>query len=165
MVSFPAVRQGIAHENRGDGLRAWNVESVSRTILRVSLPMTGTSMPRYGGRVLVICRFDVADPEVPEFLNQVERALELLTSCQGCVGAELARATEDVASYVLSMRFESLRAYRRAMSGIEVREHMVPLLSRARVDEHAVHECVLTASDGRSERRASVLTEGSGPIS
>lgn len=112
----------------------------------------------------MLCRFDVSDSEAPEFLDQAERALGLLTARPGCVGGELARATEDSASYVLSVRFESVAAYRRAMSGVEVREHVIPLLSRARVDQHAAHEVALTAEGGRTHRHPSVLAEDAGTV-
>lgn len=107
--------------------------------------------------MLLICRFDIRAVDAPEFMDHAEHALRLLTAQTGCVGGELARATEDSESWVLSVRFDSIVAYRRAMSGFEIREHVIPLLSRARDEGTATHELIVTAAEGGTERHPSIL--------
>ena len=109
--------------------------------------------------MLLLCRFDVPDDDAAEFTARAENALRLLTAQPGCTGGELCRATEDSTSWVLSVRFESVAAYRRSMSGFEVREQVIPLLSEARVDQPAAHEFVVTATGGTTERQVSMLAK------
>nr|BFF00448.1 hypothetical protein GCM10020241_21230 [Streptoalloteichus tenebrarius] len=78
--------------------------------------------------------------------------------------ARLGRATEDPARWVLVVEFESVVAYRRALSPFPVREHVVPLLSEALTDEASVLEVVAAASGGSVERRESLLAADSGSV-
>ncbi len=114
--------------------------------------------------MLLLCRFDVSESEAEDFLASADRALALLTACAGCSGGELARAMEDPASWVLTVRFESVVAYRRALSGFEVREHVIPFLSRARVDVESAHETALTAEGGETRRHTSLLAKDAGTV-
>lgn len=109
--------------------------------------------------MLLLCRFDVPAERISGFLDDAERALTLLTGRPGCLGGELARATEEADTWVLTIRFESVVAYRRAMSGFEVREHVIPFLSTARVEQPAAYELVITAADGVAGRHASLLAK------
>ncbi|WP_187352053.1 antibiotic biosynthesis monooxygenase family protein [Allosaccharopolyspora coralli] len=114
--------------------------------------------------MLLLCRFDVTEAEVDEFVDSADRALALLTARDGCLGGELARAIEEPATWVLTIRFESVVAYRRALSGFEVREHVIPLLSRARVDVQSAHETALTAEGGATHRHTSLLAKDAGTV-
>jgi hypothetical protein len=60
---------------------------------------------------------------------------------------------------VLVVRFDSVHAYRRALSPFPVREHVVPLLSQARTDGPAAFETLLSAEDGAVAEHASLLAE------
>lgn len=112
---------------------------------------------RYVGTMLLLCRFEVSDESKTQFLDRAEHALRLLTTQDGCIDGELARATEKDESWVLVVRFDSVAAYRHAMSAFEVRESVIPLLSEARIEESAVHESAVTATDGDVRRHASML--------
>jgi len=107
--------------------------------------------------VLLVCRFRVSDPET--FTARVKRALELLTAQKGCHKGTLARSTDEDDRWVLTVEFESVVAYRRAMSPFPVREHVVPLLSEALTDEPAMYEPTLTSADGEVEEHTSLLAE------
>lgn len=63
--------------------------------------------------------------------------------------------------WVLTVRFTTVDAYRRALSPFEVREHVVPLLSEAETDEPATYESLLTASGGEATPHASLLADPS----
>jgi quinol monooxygenase YgiN len=112
--------------------------------------------------VLLICRFDVSPESDAEFLVRARRALTLLTSAPGCVHGELGRAIERPGRWVLSVRFTSVVAYRRALSPFEVREHVVPLLSEALADEPATYETLAEARDGTVTEHTSLLSTDRG---
>ncbi len=105
--------------------------------------------------MLLVCRFRVSDPET--FTSRVRRALELLTAQPGCRKGTLARSTDEDDRWVLTVEFESVVAYRRAMSPFPVREHVIPLLSEALTDEPAMYEPTLTSTGGEVEEHTSVL--------
>ncbi|MFD5824821.1 antibiotic biosynthesis monooxygenase family protein [Lentzea sp. NPDC060358] len=107
--------------------------------------------------MLLVCRFRVSDPE--SFTTRVEEALKLLTAQPGCLRGTLARSTDADDRWVLTVEFESVVAYRRAMSPFPVREHVVPLLSEALTDEPALYEPALTSVGGQVEEHTSLLAE------
>ena len=113
---------------------------------------------RLAGGVLLVCRF--AEPaDVPGFGARVRRALELLTAAPGCLGGEAGRAVDDPGRWVLTVRFASVDAYRRALSPFPVREHVVPLLSEALADEPATFETLVEAAAGAAIERASLRAD------
>jgi hypothetical protein len=63
---------------------------------------------------------------------------------------------------VLTVRFASVVAYRRALSPFDVREHVVPLLSEALVDEPATYETLAEARDGAVTEHSSLLASDKG---
>lgn len=103
------------------------------------------------------CRFSVREADATVFAERARRALALLTAQPGCTGGELGRSTEEADRWVLTVRFESVVAYRRAMSPFEVREHVVPLLSSALTDEPAAYETTALAVDGTVTELTSLL--------
>ncbi|GHH59914.1 antibiotic biosynthesis monooxygenase family protein [Lentzea cavernae] len=107
--------------------------------------------------MLLVCRFRVSDPET--FIVRAEQALALLTAQPGCLKGTLARSTDEDDRWVLTVEFESVVAYRRAMSPFPVREHVIPLLSEALTDEPAMYEPTLTSADGQVETHTSVLAQ------
>ena len=112
--------------------------------------------------MLLICRFDVPAGDSAgeaELRARARTALELLTARPGCRGGELGRAIEEPDCWVLTVRFDSVDAYRRALSPFPVREHVVPLLAQARTDAPATFETLLAAAGGDVEERASLLAD------
>jgi quinol monooxygenase YgiN len=109
--------------------------------------------------VLLVCRFAVPAAEAPAFRDRVRRALELLTAAPGCLGGQAGRAVDDPDRWVLTVRFRSVDAYRRALSPFPVRELVVPLLSEALADEPATYEVLLDAADGAATERSSLRAE------
>jgi len=109
-------------------------------------------------RVLLVCRFVVlADAEA--FAARIRRALELLTAAPGCLGGEAGRAVDDPDRWVLTVRFTSVDAYRRALSPFPVREHVIPLLSEALADEPATYEVLVDAAGGAATEHTSLRAE------
>ncbi|AUS80073.1 antibiotic biosynthesis monooxygenase [Actinoalloteichus sp. AHMU CJ021] len=114
--------------------------------------------------MLMICPFDVPDSERIRFAERAELALRLLSEQAGCLDARLARATEDARRWVLVARFESVTAYRRALSPFEVREHVVPLLAEALPAESAVYEVLVEGEGGTVTRSDSLLADDAGTV-
>ncbi len=100
--------------------------------------------------MLLVCRF-VVPTGADDFATRVRRALELLTAAPGCLGGAAGRAVDDPDRWVLTVRFASVDAYRRALSPFPVREHVVPLLSEALADEPATFETLVTATAGHAD--------------
>ena len=111
-----------------------------------------------GRCVLLVCRFAVPAAD-DAFAERLRRALELLTAAPGCLGGEAGRSVDDPDRWVLTVRFASVDAYRRALRPFPVREHVVPLLSEALADEPATYEVLLEAVDGAATQRASLRAE------
>ncbi|GGM82921.1 hypothetical protein GCM10012275_61840 [Longimycelium tulufanense] len=114
--------------------------------------------------MLLVCRFTVPESDVERFTARAHTALELLTAQPGCRGGRLCRATEDAEGWLLAVEFESMAAYRRALSPFEVREHVVPLLSEAATDEPAAYEVLGEAVGGHVEQRTSLLARDAGTV-
>ncbi|HSL06504.1 MAG TPA: antibiotic biosynthesis monooxygenase family protein [Pseudonocardiaceae bacterium] len=107
--------------------------------------------------MILICRF-VIDPYRAEgFLTRARRALGLLTAQRGCLGGQLGRSPDDITRWVLAVQFESVAAYRRALSPFDVREHVVPLLSEALTGEPGSYEVLAAAQDGAVTDHGSLL--------
>ena len=109
--------------------------------------------------MLLVCRFAVDPADAPAFLARGRRALELLTAAEGALDGRLGRAVDDPGRWVLSVRFTSVDAYRRALSPFPVREHVIPLLSEALADEPATYETLVTATAGHIEERPTLRAE------
>lgn len=114
--------------------------------------------------MLLLCRFAVDPADAEAFAARADRALELLTAQPGCLDGQLCRSTDAEDRWVLLARFDSVVGYRRAMSPFAVREHMIPLLSEAIVDEPAGYEVRSEAVDGVVEHRVSLVAEDAGTV-
>lgn len=110
--------------------------------------------------MLIVCRFTVSTsgPTPIDLLPRARRALELLTAAAGCRGGELGRAVDDPDCWVLTVRFTSVDAYRRALSPFEVREQVVPLLAEAD-PEISTFETLVEATGGEAVAHQSLRAE------
>lgn len=111
--------------------------------------------------MLLICRFTVEPAEAGAFVTRARRALSLLTAQPGCLGGQLGRAPDEVIRWVLVVRFDSVVAYRRALSPFDVREHVIPLLSEALTSEPGGYEVLASAERGTVTGHGSLLAGGS----
>ncbi|WP_232662924.1 antibiotic biosynthesis monooxygenase family protein [Pseudonocardia sp. TRM90224] len=105
--------------------------------------------------MLLVCRFVPTDPAA--FQERAQRALELLTAAPGCDGGELGRSVDEPEQWVLTARFATVDAYRRALSPFPVREHVVPLLSEALADSSSTYETLVSATNGEATTHPSLL--------
>jgi hypothetical protein len=107
--------------------------------------------------LLLICHFVVGADDADRFVTRAHRALGLLTAQPGCSGGRLGRSPDEVTRWVLVVRFDSVVAYRRALSPFEIREHVIPLLSEALTTEPAGYEVLASADGGTVTDHASLL--------
>lgn len=110
--------------------------------------------------MLAIIRFD-APRDREAFLAQGELALGALSRCDGFLGGELARSTDEPQTWVLCTRWANVGSYRRALSVYDVKLHATPFMYQAR-DEVSGFEPVLSADrTGATSRVRTDLAEDS----
>jgi quinol monooxygenase YgiN len=110
--------------------------------------------------VLVVTRYEVPAAEQAAFLELARAALEALAARPGCAGGRVGRSVDQPDLWTLTTTWESVGAYRRALSAPEVKTRAVPLMYRA-LNEPGAYEDLLTWSPlaGLAEH-ASALADG-----
>ena len=91
--------------------------------------------------MLVVNRFRVSPEAAADLRNQLEEAQALLATKPGYVDGTLGRNLDEPDLWVLTTRWDSVGAYRRALSSYDVKLAAVPTLSRA-LDEPSAYEVV-----------------------
>lgn len=102
------------------------------------------------GEWIVVMRYQVDDSA--QFRSDAAAAARALAGCDGCLGVDVARASDDPTQWIVTARWESVGAYRRALSSYDVKLRAVPFLSRA-IDEPTAFE-VLFGIDDRGEHES-----------
>jgi quinol monooxygenase YgiN len=90
--------------------------------------------------VLVVNRFHVPS-DADAFRTQLEAAHTVLAAQRGYVDGVIGRNLDQPELWVLTTRWESVGAYRRALSTYDVKIAAVPTLSRT-LDEPSAYEVV-----------------------
>ena len=96
-------------------------------------------------------RFTVPEEESAQFVERAEAAVAAFAGRPGFLRGRVARAVDDPGEWVLTTEWEGIGAYRRSLSGYDVKVHAAPLLATSR-DEPSAYE-VLSATDGADVRR------------
>jgi hypothetical protein len=89
--------------------------------------------------VFVVIRFRVDQAGQTEFVRRLESAVEVLSRQKGFVAARTGRNADDPELLALSMEWDTIGSYRRALSPYEVKLAAVPLLSEA-IDEPTAYD-------------------------
>jgi heme oxygenase (mycobilin-producing) len=117
--------------------------------------------------VLVVTRFAVPEADGDGFADQARAALGALAARPGYRRGHLGRAVDDPTSWLLLTEWDGVGAYRRALSGYDVRVTAVPLLALGQPEPGAFE--VLSTVDhagadlgGRSDRAADAGSTGPG---
>jgi hypothetical protein len=98
-------------------------------------------------------RFRVPEAAGADFLDRAHVALRALSQRPGYVDGGVGRATDDPTLWLIDLRWESVGAYRRALSAYDVKVAAVPLLSTA-IDEPTAFERLADAETRRDSDRA-----------
>ncbi|HEX2808872.1 MAG TPA: antibiotic biosynthesis monooxygenase [Kineosporiaceae bacterium] len=93
--------------------------------------------------MLVVTRYRVERHDQSDFRADALAALEALAARPGCVGGHLGRAVDEPELWTLTTTWESVGAYRRALSDYRVKLVAVPLMYRA-IDESTAYEQLAT---------------------
>lgn len=91
--------------------------------------------------MLVVNRFRVSLDQTDAFRNELEDVHALLADRDGYVDGTVGRNVDDPELWVMTTRWETVGAYRRALSAYDVKVGAVPLLGRA-IDEPSAYELV-----------------------
>lgn len=118
--------------------------------------------------MLVVLRFDLSDSGpagAGEFLERARAALEVLSVRPGFLRGQLGRSVDEPGSWVLTCEWESVGAYRRALSAYEVKLHATPLLATARDEASAFEGLLVAGPDGLRETASdrAVDADSTGP--
>lgn len=114
--------------------------------------------------MLLVCRYRIAAGEADAFVARARRAIELLTARPGCRRASLARAMDSPDAWLLVAEFDSVTAYRRALSPFDVRELVVPLLAEADPAQASTFEPLVVGVDGAVTERDSLIAADAGRV-
>ncbi len=96
--------------------------------------------------MIVVNRFRVPADQQERFRADLQAARETLAERAGHVQGRVGRNTDDPELWVLITEWESVGAYRRALSAYDVKLTAVPVLSRA-LDEPGAYELVEPGTD------------------
>ena len=91
--------------------------------------------------MIVVNRFRVPADQQATFREDLQRARETLAERPGITHSRVGRNADDPELWVLTTEWESVGAYRRALSAYDVKLTAIPVLSRA-VDEPSAYEAV-----------------------
>ena len=89
--------------------------------------------------MIVLSRFRVGPAEEATFLSQAEAAVTVLRRRDGLLSLDFGRNLDEPELWTITTRWVDVGSYRRALSGIESKSVVVPLLSLA-VDEPSAYE-------------------------
>ena len=108
--------------------------------------------------MIVLTRYRVPAAHRAAFLSDAATAARVLSARPGCLAVRLGRAVDDGDLWLLHSEWQSVGAYRRALSSTEVKMHAVPLMSRC-VDEPSAFEVRLDATRGEAVEMPGALAD------
>ena len=91
--------------------------------------------------MLVVTKHRVPQSELRQWLSDAKRAIAPLAACAGCESVRIGLAIDEPDLVVVLSLWESVGAYRKALSNFEVKALSIPFLSTA-VDESSAFEMV-----------------------
>lgn len=112
--------------------------------------------------LVVVTRYAVPQAEGPAFHEQAREALDALRRQTGCRRGHVGRSMDEPDRWLLQTEWDTVGAYRRALSSYDVKVRAVPLMYRA-VDEPTAYEALVEAGpsglvDAASDRAQGAAT-------
>lgn len=89
--------------------------------------------------MIAITRFEVTDENSLEFIEQADRAIEVLKTKVGLLSLDFGRNIDEPELWTLTTRWKNVGSYRRALGGLESKMVVVPMLSLA-IDEPSAYD-------------------------
>lgn len=121
--------------------------------------------------MIVLTRFSVTEVDASEFQVHAADALAALSERPGFLDGRLSRAVDDPTRWLLVTEWAGVGAWRRALSGYDVKLRATPLLARS-LDEPSAYEDLIhvdetgtttTTSDRASDAGSVGVGEAAGP--
>ena len=100
--------------------------------------------------LVVVTRYVVPEGEAASFRERGRAALDALRSQPGCRRGHLGRSIDDPSRWLLQTEWDSIGAYRRALSSYDVKLRAVPVMYFS-VDEVTAYETLVEAASGASD--------------
>lgn len=110
----------------------------------------------------MVTRFVVSEGEGPAFEERAQAALAALAARPGHRAGRLARAADDPTAWLVLTDWDSVGAYRRALSSYDVKVVATPLLSMAREEPSAFEVLYAVGPAGASVHRSDRADPASG---
>lgn len=108
--------------------------------------------------MIVLTRYRVPAQEHVGFLAEAADAVRALSARAGCLAVRVGRAIDDGDLWVMQSEWQTVGAYRRALSSPEVKLRAVPLMYRC-VDEPSAFEVRLDGAAGEVTEVPGALAE------
>jgi heme oxygenase (mycobilin-producing) len=102
--------------------------------------------------MLVVSRFVISSDALlggsaDGFVDRAHTALTVLAACKGYLRGQLGRSLDEPDHWTLVTDWESVGAYRRALSSFDVKMYATPLLAQS-LDEPSAYEVLADAAPG-----------------
>ena len=114
--------------------------------------------------LLVVSRFQAPAASRSAFLADLAGALDVLGAQSGCRTICLAQSTDDPDLVLVRSEWDSVGAYRRALSAYDVKLQAIPLLSQA-IDEPSSFEVIRDGVGPSAVVASSGLAADAGAVS
>ena len=108
--------------------------------------------------LVVVTRYVVPEAEGADFREHAREALDALRRQTGCRRGHVGRSMDEPQRWLLQTEWDTVGAYRRALSSYDVKVRAVPVMYRA-IDEPTAYEVLVEGgpdglSDAVSDRAA-----------
>jgi Antibiotic biosynthesis monooxygenase len=97
--------------------------------------------------MLVVTRFVLNGADSDGFAERAHAALAALAVCPGYLRGRLARSFDEPSHWSIVTEWQSVGAYRRALSSFDVKVHATPLLSLS-LNEPSAYEVLAEVATG-----------------
>ena len=95
--------------------------------------------------LVVVTRYLVPAVDGTTFRERAREALDALAGQPGCRGGHVGRSMDEPHRWLLQTEWESVGAYRRALSSYDVKVRAVPVMYLA-IDEPTAYEALVSTS-------------------
>jgi hypothetical protein len=112
--------------------------------------------------VIVISRFAVAEHSAEDFLARARLALGAFAARPGYLRGWIGRAADDPGLWTITTEWSGVGAFRRSLSGFDVKMYAAPLLAES-ISEPAAYEIIVGMTGGNAETTATGRHEAPPP--
>lgn len=111
--------------------------------------------------LVVVTRYVVPVQDAAVFHERAREALDALRQQAGCRRGHVGRSMDEPERWLLQTEWETVGAYRRALSSYDVKLRAVPVMYHA-IDEPTAYEALVEATPGELSDHLSDRADGAG---